>query len=1219
MPSFHSKEDQVSRISKSVFVTNFSDSFGYRDLWKLCESYVKVVDVFISNRLSKAGKRPPKPKLPSKTPFTRPPIATGSFTNVVKEVKSPANAPESSFSIHTVVLDDSCFKPRDLSLHVMGKVKDPCSIPHLHSTLAKEGFLEVSLSYLGLWVMIELDSRNSKQKLLDHTGVNSWFDIIQEAVMDFVSEDRIVWVDLEGIPLSLWSKETFVKIGCKWGEVLDLEDNFSFSFARKRLCIRTKQVENILESFKFVFKGKVFWARAKELFTWTPSFNGCNSSSSSSDDESSLDAFNDHASPHPKVDDQEIDSVEDRVSESSFGEIPIPLNSGSYNKDSKVIENTSEDPFGLNELIQNPLKPHVEASAPSISHPLEMFDSSVPSVAPANLFQNAAHGGSILGTLEDLIRIGQSMGYDMEECSKDIERIIGGILCVWESSIFLKDNVTISDNFISLYETCLPSNTKVLFVMIYAPQPNVSKRTLWDFISDLISCWNGETIVMGDFNVVRFPIERRGSIFDQVGARDFNHFISSSGLVDIQMEGYSYTWSLSSAKKRANLIVSSFQKVFFRYSPRARLFALTVISRTIALFSLNICVLILDLLLFGPSILGLNVMVSILWWNKLGLLLTIQILTIWEQKLISAELTSIDKELDRGFVSDDLLSKRMELSRKLGNINQLDANDAAQKAKVKWAIEGDENSKKIHGLINKNRSQLLIRGIFVDGDWITDPPLVKDAFKEHFASRFKQPDPFRLKLKSPFPKRLSPEQVVNLDSGVTRSEIRKAVWGCGENKSPGPDGFSFEFFRRYWNFIGPDFCSAIECFFSSGYLPKGCNTSFIALIPKVVDAKFVNDFRPISLIGSVYKVITKILANRLAGVITDLVSDSQSTFIANRNILDGPFILNENLAWCKRKNKQAHVFKVDFSKAYDFVRWDYLLDVLVAFGFGSNWCKWIRDPLAPFLFILIMESLHISVTRAIGDGVFKGLSIQGSDPLSHLFYADDVVFLGEWSETNLVNLVKIFDCFHRASGLKINLIKSQVLGIGIPRDIVSQGASRIGCDVLRIPFKYLGVTVGDHMSRCSTWSGIIQKIKTQLSKWKSKTLFVGGRLTLLKSVLDHLDSWDKVLSSKKKGGLGVSSLFALNRGLILKWVWRFLSQDGSMWAWVIIAIYGSNISSHDDKLSSNWCSILLEIQVWKIQRWSSIMCFLSNFFARIFLQLSRIFIMFGCLMNSANV
>nr|GFA14429.1 RNA-directed DNA polymerase, eukaryota [Tanacetum cinerariifolium] len=274
---------------------------------------------------------------------------------------------------------------------------------------------------------------------------------------------------------------------------------------------------------------------------------------------------------------------------------------------------------------------------------------------------------------------------------------------------------------------------------------------------------------------------------------------------------------------------------------------------------------------------------------------------------------------------------------------------------------------------------------------------------------------------------------------------------------------------------GSDFSSVVLWFFDKGVFSKGCNSSFIALIPKVADAKFVTDFCPISLIGSVYKVVTKILANRLSLVISDLVSNSQSAFIANRQILDGPFILNEVLAWFKNKKKQALVFKADFTKAYDSVRWDFLLDVLHAFGFGPRWHNWIQaifssnmasllingsptiefpihrglkqgDLLAPLLFILVMESLHISVSRVVNDGLFKGIQISGSMHLSHLFYADDAVFLGEWSESNLDNLIRILKCFLRASGLRINVNKSQILGVGLPMDTVMQGASRIGCE-----------------------------------------------------------------------------------------------------------------------------------------------------------------------------
>ncbi|GKB25032.1 RNA-directed DNA polymerase, eukaryota, partial [Tanacetum coccineum] len=486
-------------------------------------------------------------------------------------------------------------------------------------------------------------------------------------------------------------------------------------------------------------------------------------------------------------------------------------------------------------------------------------------------------------------------------------------------------------------------------------------------------------------------------------------------------------------------------------------------------------------------------------------------------------------------------------------------------------------------------------------------------------------------------------QVMDLDSMVTREEIRRAVWSCGDDKSPGPDGFSFEFFRKYWNFIGPDFCGAVEHFFNKGTFTRGCNSSFIALIPKISDAKYVSDYRPISLIGCVYKVVTKILAIRLANIISDIISDTQSAFLTKRNILDGPFILNELLSWCKKYNKQAMFFKVDFAKAYDCVRWDYLLDVMKSFGFGPNWCRWIQgtlssakasilvngsptaefsfyrglkqgDPLSPFLFILIMESLHLSMVRASSNGMFRGLCLNGSLSVSHLFYADDAMFIGEWSQANLDNVVKMLQCFQVASGLSINIQKSNLLGVGVRRSVVDQAANKIGCLVMSNRFSYLGVMVGDSMNRRAAWVEVINKLRARLSNWKVKTLSIGGRYTLLKSVLGssplyHMSifktpkgvlkemegirgkffngadpeerkivwvAWQKVLASKSQGGLGVSSFFALNRALLLKWYWRFLTKDGSLWSQVIQAIHGDNFNCANNS-PSLWSTIIREI------------------------------------------
>ncbi|GKC44323.1 RNA-directed DNA polymerase, eukaryota, reverse transcriptase zinc-binding domain protein [Tanacetum coccineum] len=205
----------------------------------------------------------------------------------------------------------------------------------------------------------------------------------------------------------------------------------------------------------------------------------------------------------------------------------------------------------------------------------------------------------------------------------------------------------------------------------------------------------------------------------------------------------------------------------------------------------------------------------------------------------------------------------------------------------------------------------------VDGNWIENPNDVKKEFFDHFASRFGKPDKPTASISLDFPNQISHEQSDHMEREVSNDEIKKSVWECGTDKAPGPDGFTFGFFRHFWHLVDRDVCEAVRYFFKFSDLPKGCNSSFIALIPKIPDANLVKDFRPISLIGSIYKIIAKILTNRLVDVLGGIINEVQSAFIKDRQILDGPFILNEVMSWCKKKKKQTLLFKVDFEKAYD--------------------------------------------------------------------------------------------------------------------------------------------------------------------------------------------------------------------------------------------------------------------------------------------------------------
>nr|GEX07700.1 RNA-directed DNA polymerase, eukaryota, reverse transcriptase zinc-binding domain protein [Tanacetum cinerariifolium] len=334
---------------------------------------------------------------------------------------------------------------------------------------------------------------------------------------------------------------------------------------------------------------------------------------------------------------------------------------------------------------------------------------------------------------------------------------------------------------------------------------------------------------------------------------------------------------------------------------------------------------------------------------------------------------------------------------------------------------------------------------------------------------------------------------------VSKEEIKKVVWDCVIDKSPGPDGFTFGFYH----------------------------------------------YRPISLIGSMYKTISKILANRLVVVLGGLVNEIQSAFVADKQIPDGSFILNELVQWCKKKKKQSFIFKVDFERRMTRCLRSSKGSVIVN---GSpieefQFYKGLKqgDLLSPFLFILVMESLYTSFQRVVNVGLFKGIELAHFLNLSHMFYADDAIFMGQWSESNIDTIVKVLDCFNRASGLRINMTKSNLLGISVEDD------------------------------------------KDGLHHMKSMRshFFNGAELSSKKSVWVK---WKHALASKDKGGLGVSILFARNRALMFKWAWHFITQGSSLWARVIKALHG-----YDGKIGQKgkscypllWLDIIHEVKMFK--------------------------------------
>jgi hypothetical protein len=245
------------------------------------------------------------------------------------------------------------------------------------------------------------------------------------------------------------------------------------------------------------------------------------------------------------------------------------------------------------------------------------------------------------------------------------------------------------------------------------------------------------------------------------------------------------------------------------------------------------------------------------------------------------------------------------------------------------------------------------------------------------------------------------------------------------NKAPGPDGFPAEFYQKFWEVIKDDLMALFNQF-SIGDLPLyKLNFGVITLLPKKEDVVQIQQYRPICLLNVCFKIFTKAGTNRITGIAPRVIRPTQSAFMPGRNILEGVVILHETIHELHTKKLDGVLFKIDFEKAYDKVKWSFLQQTLRMKGFAPEWCRMISqyvqggsvgvkvnddighyfqtkkglrqgDPLSPILFNIVVDMLAILIERAKNDGQVGGLIphlVEGG--ISILQYADDTILFLE--------------------------------------------------------------------------------------------------------------------------------------------------------------------------------------------------------------------------------
>lgn len=621
----------------------------------------------------------------------------------------------------------------------------------------------------------------------------------------------------------------------------------------------------------------------------------------------------------------------------------------------------------------------------------------------------------------------------------------GGIILACDDIFFTLPDVLLGSYSLSAKITMLAEGLQWSITVVYGPQPESEKISFLDEISSLKPSMLSTWFLVGDFNLIYKAFDKNNDRLNRGLMQRFKGLLDRLELKELPLPGRRFTWANTGPNPTQTKIDRAFcttdwDLLFFA----ARLFPLSSSSSDHAPLFLLGC---------DPPQRSVSFRFESYWLEIPGFLDVVK--NSWERHLLASnpfsvlrlKLCRLARDLKRWsksqvgdirlqfaianevifqlevaqesrLLSDEERSLIAELKVKVLGLAVLNKIRIKQRSRLTWLKVGDVNSKFFHLKANYRRRKNYIQSLTTPDGIATSTADKHAELHRFFSARFglNQPRDLGLIWKNiNFPS----FDLSELEADISEEELKATINCLPPEKAPGPDGFTGSFFKVAWDIIKGDLLAAVIWFWNlntSNF--QDLNSALITLLPKKGDASSADHYRPISLMHSFAKIITKTLANRLAPRLNELVSHNQSAFVRKRAIHDNFLFVQNMVKSLHRQKKKCLFVKVDISKAFDSVSWPFLLEVLQRLGFGTKWCNWVSnllasssskillngspgeeiihfrglrqgDPLSPLLFILVMEPLQRLICKAEDLSLLTPVSGRLSRFRCSL-YADDV-------------------------------------------------------------------------------------------------------------------------------------------------------------------------------------------------------------------------------------